>query len=202
MPCAKAKLLHFFSSPLPLFPLFFLRFILGTGSLGFLDIPKSWNPSRAVPPHRAMPVPFALVCDLLDDCEQLYKAKKPNTKVITQWFTQNRTCIDSYDTDLAALLSTLLPEKRTDRVYCIKTPTLEKVIGKALMLGASRLVELGLYKRPDQRVDLAECVERILTATVGLLFQSILAVQKRKKKKQSSLFCSQILRLVNIIRLP
>ncbi|GAB0132617.1 hypothetical protein EsDP_00001047 [Epichloe bromicola] len=131
-----------------------------------------------------MPIPFALVCDLLDDCEQLYKAKKPNTKAITQWFTQNRTCIDSYDTDLAALLSTLLPEKRTDRVYCIKTPTLEKLIGKALMLGASRLVELGLCKRPDQRVDLAECVERILTATVGLLSQSILAVQKKKKKKE------------------
>lgn len=116
----------------------------------------------------AMPVPFALVCDLLDECHKLYIAKKPNTQAVLQWFSRHRICIDAQGTDLAALLSTLLPDKRSDRVYCIKTPTLEKVIGRALMLGASRIVELRLYKRPGQGVDLADCVERILTATVRL----------------------------------
>lgn len=115
-----------------------------------------------------MPVPFASVCDLLDECHRLHIAKKPNARAVFQWFRQHRGCLNAPNTDLAALLSTLLPEKRSDRVYCIKTPTLEKLIGKALMLGASRLVELSLYKRPRQGVDLADCVERILTVTVRL----------------------------------
>ncbi|KAG6008054.1 hypothetical protein E4U21_005067 [Claviceps maximensis] len=112
-----------------------------------------------------MPVPFASVCELLDECHRLHIAKKPNAQAVYQWFGRHRNCFDAPDTNLAALLSTLLPEKRSDRVYCIKTPTLEKLVGKALMLGASRIVELGLYKRPGQGVDLADCVERILTAT-------------------------------------
>ncbi|KAG5924774.1 hypothetical protein E4U61_006947 [Claviceps capensis] len=117
-----------------------------------------------------MPVPFASVCDLLDECYKLHVEKKPNTRAVSKWFGQHRNCINAQNTDLAALLSTLLPEKRSDRVYCIKTPTLEKLIGKALMLGASRLIELGLYKQPGQGVDLADCVERILTVTPNPLY--------------------------------
>ncbi|KAG5950943.1 hypothetical protein E4U53_004130 [Claviceps sorghi] len=117
-----------------------------------------------------MPVLFSSVCDLLDECHRLHIAKKPNTRAVSQWFGQHRNCIHAPNTDLAALLSTLLPEKRSDRVYCIKTPTLEKLIGKALMLGASRLVELGTYKQPGQGVDLADCVERILAATPNPLY--------------------------------
>ncbi|KAG6052241.1 hypothetical protein E4U39_002278 [Claviceps sp. Clav50 group G5] len=117
-----------------------------------------------------MPVPFASVCDLLDECYKLHVAKKPNTRAVIKWFDQHRNCINAQNTDLAALLSTLLPEKRSDRVYCIKTPTLEKLIGKALMLGASRLIELGLYKQSGQGVDLADCVERILTVTPNPLY--------------------------------
>ncbi|KAG6096561.1 hypothetical protein E4U30_001428 [Claviceps sp. LM220 group G6] len=117
-----------------------------------------------------MPVPFASVCDLLDECYKLHVAKKSNTRTVSKWFDQHRNCINAQNTDLAALLSTLLPEKRSDRVYCIKTPTLEKLIGKALMLGASRLIELGLYKQSGQGVDLADCVERILTVTPNPLY--------------------------------
>ncbi|KAK2603492.1 hypothetical protein QQS21_004352 [Conoideocrella luteorostrata] len=112
-----------------------------------------------------MPTPFVLVCDLLDDCYRLCTADKPSTQAVVDWFARNRVHIDAKDADLAALLSTLLPEKRTDRVYCIKTTTLEKLIGKALMLGSSRLVELGLYRQPGQGTDLADCVERILINT-------------------------------------
>ncbi|KAG6147449.1 hypothetical protein E4U28_006943 [Claviceps purpurea] len=117
-----------------------------------------------------MPVPFASVCDLLDECYKLHVEKKPNARAVSKWFDQHRNCINAQNTDLAALLSTLLPEKRSDRVYCIKTPTLEKLIGKALMLGASRLIELGLYKQSGQGVDLADCVERILTVTPNPLY--------------------------------
>ncbi|KAG5918706.1 hypothetical protein E4U42_006767 [Claviceps africana] len=117
-----------------------------------------------------MPVSFSSVCDLLDECHRLHIAKKPNTRAVSQWFDQHRRCIHAPNSDLSALLSTFLPEKRSDRVYCIKAPTLERLIGKALMLGASRLVELGLYKRPGQGVDLADCVERILAATPNPLY--------------------------------
>ncbi|EFY87970.1 ATP dependent DNA ligase domain protein [Metarhizium acridum CQMa 102] len=112
-----------------------------------------------------MPIPFVLVCDLLDECHRLCIANKPNTQAVVDWFARHRGRINAHDTDPAALLSTLLPEKRTDRVYCIKAPTLEKIIGRALMLGSSRIVELALYKQPGQRTDLADCAERILNTT-------------------------------------
>ncbi|OAA39951.1 DNA ligase, ATP-dependent, central [Metarhizium rileyi] len=112
-----------------------------------------------------MPFPFILVCDLLDECHRLCIASKSNTRAVVDWFARHRGRLDAHDTDLAALLSTLLPEKRTDRVYCIRAPTLEKIIGRALMLGSSRIVELSLYQRPGQGADLADCAERILNAT-------------------------------------
>lgn len=114
-----------------------------------------------------MPIPFTLVCDLLDECHLISDSGKPVTRAVLQWFARHRRQIDASDTDLAALLSTLLPEKRSDRVYCIKTPTLERVIGAALMLGSSRRTQLALYKQPGHGADLADCVERILIATVG-----------------------------------
>ncbi|TFB04537.1 DNA ligase 4 [Trichoderma ghanense] len=112
-----------------------------------------------------MPLPFSLVCDLLDASYALAIARKPSAKVVTDWCSQHRSRINAPDTDLAALLSTLLPEKRTDRVYCIQTNALEKIIGRGLMLGASRRRELALYKQPGLDLDLADCVERILTVT-------------------------------------
>lgn len=113
-----------------------------------------------------MPLPFSTVCDLLEQSCRLGQARKSNAGAVHAWFRRHRTAVDAHDADLAALLSTLLPEKRTDRVYCIQAPTLEKVIGRALMLGASRMLELTTYKRPGAGVDLADCVERILSVTV------------------------------------
>ena len=116
-----------------------------------------------------MPLPFSLACDLLDASYALAIARKPSAKAVTAWCSQHRSRINAPDTDLAALLSTLLPEKRTDRVYCIQANSLEKIIGRGLMLGASRLRELALYKQPGLDLDLADCVERILTVTVSFL---------------------------------
>lgn len=117
-----------------------------------------------------MPLPFSAVCDLLEQSYRLCQFRKSNVAAVHAWFRRHRTAVDAHDTDLAAVLSTLLPEKRTDRVYCIQTPTLEKIIGRALMLGASRMLELTTYKRPGAGVDLADCVERILTVTVSVSF--------------------------------
>lgn len=119
-----------------------------------------------------MPLPFLLICDLLDECHRLCLLRRPNAQAVAGWFQRHRARIDARDTDLSALLSTLLPEKRTDRVYCIQAATLERTVGRALGLGASRLLELARYKQPGLGLDLADCVERLLTATVGLALPS------------------------------
>ncbi|KAK0383586.1 hypothetical protein NLU13_9497 [Sarocladium strictum] len=112
-----------------------------------------------------MPLPFTFVCDLLEQCSKICAAGQDHHSAVVKWFNRHRTLIDAHDTNVAALLSTLLPEKRTDRVYCIQTASLEKIIGRALMLGSSRIKELALHKIPGKGVDLADCVERILVAT-------------------------------------
>ncbi|UNI18815.1 DNA ligase (ATP) [Purpureocillium takamizusanense] len=112
-----------------------------------------------------MPLPFSLVCDLLDECHRLCAARRSNAQAVADWFARHRGRIDAHDTNLPALLSTLLPDKRTDRVYCIQTPSLEKIIGRGLGLGASRIAELARYRQPGLGLDLADCVERLLVTT-------------------------------------
>lgn len=120
-----------------------------------------------------MPLPFVLVCQLLDQCYDLSVAKKSCSGVIEKWFTRHRNYVDAHDTSLSALLSILLPEKRTDRVYCIQAASLERIIGRACLLGASRIAELAWFRQPGSGVDLADCAYRILTVTVSLLMQMI-----------------------------
>ncbi|ATY59915.1 ATP dependent DNA ligase domain [Cordyceps militaris] len=119
-----------------------------------------------------MPLPFSAVCDLLEQSSQLCQQRKSNAAAVLAWFRRHRAAVDAHDADLAALLSTLLPEKRTDRVYCLQVPTLERIVGRALMLGASRMLELATYKRPGAGVDFADCVERILSVTPNPIQES------------------------------
>ncbi|CAM1508228.1 Fc.00g050760.m01.CDS01 [Cosmosporella sp. VM-42] len=112
-----------------------------------------------------MPLPFSLVCDLLEQAHKLSVARKCNAHVVTSWFARYRDRIDAHDSNLAALLSTLLPDKRTDRVYCIQATRLEKIIGRAFFLGSSRIAELAVYKQPGLGLDLGDCVARLLTVT-------------------------------------
>lgn len=114
-----------------------------------------------------MPLQFSVVCDLLEESYELCLSRKNNARAVSNWFARHRTRVNAHDTDLAALLSTLLPEKRTDRVYCLQAAKLEKIIGRALMLGTSRMAELAIYKKPGLELDLGDCVERLLTVTVG-----------------------------------
>ncbi|KAL6924775.1 hypothetical protein FSHL1_002024 [Fusarium sambucinum] len=112
-----------------------------------------------------MPLSFSSVCELLDQCYDLCLARKGCSGVVVEWFNKHRNYVDAHDTSLSALLSTLLPDKRTDRVYCIQAPSLERIIGRACLLGASRIAELARFRQPGSGVDLADCVHRILTVT-------------------------------------
>ncbi|KZL87163.1 atp dependent dna ligase domain-containing protein [Colletotrichum incanum] len=118
-----------------------------------------------------MPLSFVLMCDLLEQAHKQCKSgdKSLNHRV-SNWFTQHRRHIDDPGTDASALLSTLLPDKRTDRVYAIQADTLTNIIGRALRLGASRLKELRRYKEAGRSEDLADCVARILKETPNPIF--------------------------------
>lgn len=115
-----------------------------------------------------MPLPFEVVCDLLEECHDLAVARKSHASAVEAWFRRHRGRVDAHDTSAVVLLSTLLPEKRSDRVYCIQAPRLEKVIGRGLSLGSSRIADLARYREPGNASDLADCVERVLNTTVGV----------------------------------
>ncbi|KAK2028294.1 ATP dependent DNA ligase domain-containing protein [Colletotrichum zoysiae] len=118
-----------------------------------------------------MPLSFVLICHLLEQAHKRCKAGNKNlNQCVSDWFTQHRRHIDDPGTDASALLSTLLPDKRTDRVYAIQADTLSNIIGRALCLGASRLKELRRYKEPGRGEDLADCVARILKETPNPIF--------------------------------
>ncbi|KAF4120445.1 DNA ligase 4 [Geosmithia morbida] len=116
-----------------------------------------------------MPFPFDIVCELLEESYRLGVARKPNYTVVEGWFARNATRVAAHDTDLAALLSTLLPGKRPDRMYSIQTPALELIVGRGLGLGASRKKEISRHREPGSGVDLADCVEGILSITPNQL---------------------------------
>jgi hypothetical protein len=116
-----------------------------------------------------MPFPFSYVCDLLQRIEENLKARsgqRNNAAIVAEWFDQHRGRFKPDACDGAALLSTLLPHKRSDRVYFMQAAKLERHIGRALGLGRSRIRELLRYRAPGSGVDLADCVEEILTVTV------------------------------------
>jgi DNA ligase-4 len=113
-----------------------------------------------------MPIPFSIVCDLLEDCHKLCIVRKSHSSVVAQWFSRYRALIDAHDSNLVALLSTILPETRPDRVYAIQPPTLEKIVSRGLGLGHSRIAELRRYRKSGSGVDLADCVCSILSVTV------------------------------------
>ncbi|KAK1599569.1 ATP dependent DNA ligase domain-containing protein [Colletotrichum navitas] len=118
-----------------------------------------------------MSLSFVLVCDLLEQAHKQCEAgNKNHNQRVSDWFTQHRRHIDDPGTDASALLSTLLPDKRTDRVYAIQADALSSIISRALRLGASRVKELRRYKEPGRGEDLADCVARILKETPNPIF--------------------------------
>lgn len=118
-----------------------------------------------------MPFLFSYVCDLLQRLEDNRLARsglRSNAAIIQEWFRGHQAHFYRGDHNSAALLSALLPEKRTDRVYQIREKKLQIVIGRALGLGRSRIAQLARWTIPEACADLADCVESILKETVRL----------------------------------
>ena len=116
-----------------------------------------------------MPFRFSYVCDLLQRLEDNQGARsgvRTPAHIVQEWFRRHQGLLGRDDHDATALLSTLLPEKRSDRVYFIREKKLQTVIGRSLGLGRSRIQQLGRWDRPGSGIDLADCVESILKETV------------------------------------
>lgn len=117
-----------------------------------------------------MPFLFSYVGDLLqalDDNQRTKTGLKPPAQIIEAWFAKHRSLINRNDHDDVALLSTLFPEKRTDRVFRYGLERLERTIGRGLGLGRTRKEELGRHRDAQWGMDLAGSVERILRDTVS-----------------------------------
>ena len=120
-----------------------------------------------------MPFHFSLLSRLLSKLEDIHTHKPPLApkareekckRYIISWFEEHRSLIDANETDGVALLSSLLPAKRSDRVYGFQSPSLTKILGRCLGLGESRKQELQRWKEPNGG-DLGICIERVLIAT-------------------------------------
>lgn len=112
-----------------------------------------------------MPLPFGTVCDLLECLESDFKRKrqgKGSTLIVKEWFADHHESINRQDVDAVALLSTLLPERRTDRIFSIREKRLEAIVASACGLGSRRAGLRRWETDPRAGVDLAECVEQVL----------------------------------------
>lgn len=111
---------------------------------------------------------FSYLCDLLSSLEnnRVLKAstsaknKNPDISTVDNWFNTHRRRIDGCQNHLA-LLSCLFPEKRPDRVYRLQEPSLVKIIGRCLLLGASRKRDLDSWRAAGGG-DLGQCVEIVM----------------------------------------
>jgi DNA ligase-4 len=116
-----------------------------------------------------MPFRFGEICKLLSQLESLKQHHPPllpdALKAKTQskveyWFKCNRTLIHAPGVDGVAIISTLFPEKRTDRVYGLKEDRLCKIIGRCLRLNSTSRKILEDWRTPG-RGDLGDRLERI-----------------------------------------
>ncbi|KAK5662956.1 hypothetical protein OQA88_6368 [Cercophora sp. LCS_1] len=113
-----------------------------------------------------MPFPFSYVCALLQSLEDNVQSKrKSDVEIIQSWFQTHKELLDRNDHGIEALLSTLLPDKRPDRMYMMKEKRLQAVIARGLILGRSRIKQLGRWSESGSGLDLATCVENILEET-------------------------------------
>lgn len=117
-----------------------------------------------------MPFKFSHVCDLLSKIERLKTRDPPllqkelnaeTRRVIDYWFREHRRELDNITTDGVAFLSTLFPERRTDRVYGFQEARLAPLIGRCMYMPSAKVKILHGYKTPGNG-DLGACVERAL----------------------------------------
>ncbi|KAK8209114.1 hypothetical protein M8818_003809 [Zalaria obscura] len=149
------------------------------GTLRVLHTATRPSNERLLRPHSSwtpvawpMAFRFSIICDLLSRLEDIASHDPPlipadrlaRTRQETQlWFKSHRRTIDSLDArSTKALLSTLFPERRTDRVYSLQSTSLYRLLCRSLGLSATRAQDLGAYRQPGNG-DLAACLERVLT---------------------------------------
>ncbi|WEW56206.1 ATP-dependent DNA ligase domain-containing protein [Emydomyces testavorans] len=112
---------------------------------------------------------FSYVCDLLSslDTNRIAKAaseakrRNPDLSTVSNWFNHHERRIHDGNTDRLALLSCFFPEKRPERVFHLREPSLVKIIGRCLLLGASRKLELDRWREKGSG-DLGQCVEYVM----------------------------------------
>jgi DNA ligase-4 len=88
-----------------------------------------------------MALSFSAICSLLQSIENI-TTRQPQLlpadhtegvrQIISNWFTHHRCHLDGPATDGAAVLSALLPHRRKDRVYGIKSPLFAKKLSRLL----------------------------------------------------------------------
>ncbi|KAF2436866.1 DNA ligase/mRNA capping enzyme, partial [Tothia fuscella] len=115
-----------------------------------------------------MPFPFSSVCDLLSKLERIQLRNPPvlpkdlkekSQQEVQKWFRRNRLAIDAHTTDQVALLSTLFPERRTDRKFELREARLCKVLGRCLLLNKEKKDVLDKWRTPGNG-DLGICAEK------------------------------------------
>ena len=120
-----------------------------------------------------MPLFFTDVCDLLSEFEELATNDPPDLptlryqrqkEAVSRWFSLHEITTQKSSNLIVALLSALLPAKRTDRVYNTQYPRLVSLLKRCLFLGVDRQRMLEQWKIPG-RGDLADCVERVMRQT-------------------------------------
>ena len=120
-----------------------------------------------------MPLLFKHVCDLLSAFEELSARDPPYLSTIkyekqkatlSHWLCFHGVAIHTPANIIVALLSTILPAKRADRVYNIQNSRLASLLKRCLSLGVERQRILDQWKVPG-RGDLADCVERVMQQT-------------------------------------
>ena len=117
-----------------------------------------------------MPLKFVYVCDLFERLSALEESKStlPSTQksrfradITRKWFYDFRGIMSSSHVDRVALLSTLLPERRVDRVYGVQEPRLAGLLCRSLGLGSGRSDRLRAWA-PSLGTDFASCVAQIV----------------------------------------
>lgn len=125
-------------------------------------------PTPPPTPSTGLPLLFVDFCTLLSDLESVFACKPTlnekkrdefHKQTISGWLHKHHVSVNSPDVNVVVILSSLLPGRRTDRVYGIQVPALSKYLRKCLSIGKSRWDQLERWKIPG-RGDLGECIEQ------------------------------------------
>ena len=117
-----------------------------------------------------MPFKFRHLCDLLQSLDDnrvqkkvtSSRAKNPDIAIIISWFNKHDRQIPRHGRPAVSFLSCLFPEHRADRVYNVQEKRLEKIVGRSLQLGTTRLARLSSW-RTANGADFAQTVQDVMS---------------------------------------